>query len=37
LDDEEDVSAVRRVFDRLKAIALPPARSALVLQGLKMV
>jgi transcriptional regulator with XRE-family HTH domain len=36
LDDDGDISAARRVLDRLKAIALPPARSALVLRGLKM-
>lgn len=36
LDDEADMSAARRVFDRLKTIALPPDRSALVLRGLKM-
>ena len=35
LDGEGDVKACGRVFDWLKALALPPARSALALQGLK--
>jgi transcriptional regulator with XRE-family HTH domain len=35
LDSEDDVKACGRVFDWLKAIALPPAKSALVLRGLK--
>lgn len=36
LDGEDDVTAARRVLDRLKAITLPPVKTALVLRGLKM-